>query len=166
MGRVLVGSFESEEDVVAAVRAARQRGLGVVDVYAPYAAHGLGEALGLRPSRLPWACFGLGALGVALGLVFPFWMMNIDWPVNVGGKPRNLLPAFLPVVFEMMVLFAGLGVVLAFLLRCGLYPGKKAAPHFRGATDDRFVLVLEGHDATARRLLEELHAVHVEERQG
>src|SRR5271166_1942554 len=139
MKRVFVGTFATEEDVLGAARAARERGLRIADAYTPYAVHGLDRAMGLRPSRLPWVCFGLGLLGAVFKLTFQFWAMAVDWPINVGGKPWNSLPAYVPVTFEVMVLLAGLGVVFAFLLRCRLLPGKQATPLFRGATDDTFL---------------------------
>src|SRR5260370_20334631 len=110
--RILVGSFANEEDILEAVRAARARGFRIADVYTPYAVHGLDQAMGLRPSRLPWACFAFGLLGVASALGFQFWTMAIDWPLHVRGQPWNSLPAYVPIAFECMVLGAGLGVVL------------------------------------------------------
>ena len=172
MGRhVLVGSFEREEDVLEATRAAREHGFRIADVYTPYAVHGLDRAMGLRPSRLPWVCFVCGLFGAAFKLWFQFWAMARDWPMNVGGKPWNSLPAYVPVTFEVMVLLAGLGVVFAFLLRCRLFPGKQAAPLFRDVTDNRFVLALENtgaaFDATAAgQLFYDCHAIRVEEREG
>jgi hypothetical protein len=167
MGRVLVASFVREEDVLTATRAAREHGFRIADVYTPYAVHGLDRAMGLRPSRLPWVCLVCGLFGAAFKLWFQFWAMTRSWPMNVGGKPWNSLPAYVPVTFEVMVLLAGLGVVLAFLLRCRLWPGKHAYS-FRGATDDCFVLVLENPAAepdvnAARWLLSDCHAVAVEE---
>jgi hypothetical protein len=166
--RVLVGSFTTEEDVLGAARAAREHGFRIADAYTPYAVHGLDRAMGLRPSRLPWVCFVCGLLGAGLKLGFQFWSMALDWPMNVGGKPWNALPAYVPITFEVMVLLAGLGVVLAFLLRCRLFPGKTAAPPVRGVTNNRFVLVLDlpedAFDASvARRLFSDFHALPPED---
>ncbi|HKI34329.1 MAG TPA: DUF3341 domain-containing protein [Gemmataceae bacterium] len=168
MKRVLVGSFATEEHILGAARAAREHGLRIADAYTPYAVHGLDRAMGLRPSRLPWVCFGLGLLGAVFKLAFQFWAMAVDWPINVGGKPWNSLPAYVPVTFEVMVLLAGLGVVLAFLLRCRLLPGKQATPLFRGATDDTFLLALErpedpGDVSVVSQLFRDFHAVRVAE---
>jgi hypothetical protein len=168
MRHVLVGAFARPENLLGAARAAREHGLRIADAYTPYPVHGLAEAMGLRASRLPWLCFGLCVLGATFKLTFQFWAMAVDWPVNVGGKPWNSLPAYVPVTFEVMVLLAGLGVVLAFLLRCRLLPGKQAVPLFPGTTDDSFVLALEcpkapGDENTARQLLREFHAVGVAE---
>src|SRR5262245_18811767 len=122
--RLLVAAFERENDLLGATTTARERGLRIIDVYTPYAVHGLDEAMGLKPSRLSRACLACGAIGVAIALWFQHWAMSVDWPINVGGRPWNSLPAFVPVAFEVMVLFAGLGVVLAFFIRSRLYPGK------------------------------------------
>ena len=79
-----------------------------------------------RRSRLPVACFLGGATGVGFALWFQFWTTARDWPINVGGRPWNSLPAFVPVAFECMVLVGGLRLVFAWLFRCRLYPGKDA----------------------------------------
>jgi len=169
--RVLVGDFATEEDLLGAARAAREHGFRIADAYTPYAVHGLDRAMGLRPSRLPWACLAFGLIGAASALSSQFWAMTTSWPMNVGGKPWNSLPAYVPVTFEVMVLLAGLGVVLALFVRCRLFPGKEAAPLFRGVTDDRFVLVLDrpedaGDAHAARQLFHEFHAVRVAEWEG
>lgn len=146
--RLLLGTFEREEDILAVTRASRNRGLKIVDVYTPYAVHGLDQAGGLKPSRLPWVCFYLGLFGAAFKVWFEFWTTAVSWPINVGGKPWNSLPAFVPVTFEVMVLFAGVSTVIAFLIASRLRPGKIAKLPDPRVTDDRFVLVLEQTDST------------------
>lgn len=167
--RIVLGAFADERDIVGVTRAARETGLKILDVYTPYAVHGLDRAMGLKPSRLPWVCFLAAVVGAVLKLWFEFWTTMVDWPVNVGGKPWNSLPAFVPVTFEVMVLSAGLSTVFAFLLVRRLWPGKKAVLPAPGVTNDRFVLVLEETDALfdltkVRRLFEEFNVVSVEER--
>jgi hypothetical protein len=167
--RTLIGVFSREEDILTATDAARRDGLTILDVYTPYAVHGLDQAMALQPSRLPWVCFLLGLLGAILKVWFEYWTTAVSWPINVGGKPWNSLPAFVPVTFEVMVLFAGVSTVFAFLLVARLRPWRKAAVIHPRVTDDRFVLLLEQTDARfdvgrVRRLLERHHAVEVEER--
>ncbi len=167
--RVLMGVFESEEDTLRATNTSRLRGFKIVDVFAPYAVHGLDKAMGLQPSRLPWVCFALGLFGAAVKVWFEFWTTASDWAINVGGKPWDSLPAFVPVTFEVMVLFAGVSTVIAFFIVARLMPGKKAVMPYPGVTDHRFVLVLEETDAAfdvgkVRAMLEGLNAIHVEER--
>jgi hypothetical protein len=166
--RLFIGVFDNEDNTLAAVRASRQHGFKVVDVYAPYAVHGVEEAMGLAPSRLPWFVFAVGLLGATLKVWFEFWTTAVDWPVNVGGKPFNSLPAFVPVTFEVMVLFAAVGAVLSFFVVCRLYPAKRVVLPVAGVTDNRFAVVLEQTDSTfepaeVQKMFENFHAVRVEE---
>ena len=151
---VLYSLVKDEADVLAATKHVRSQGLEVVDVYTPYAVHGLDKAMGLSPSRLTWVCFGCGALGALSMTWFQFWTSAVDWPINVGGKPWNSLPAFVPVLFEFCVLLAGLGAVAALFLRCGLLPGRAARIVHPAVTDNRFVLAVY-HTAQVGRV--ELH---------
>lgn len=168
-GRLMIAVFEREQDILAAARTVRGERMAIRDVYAPYAVHGLDRAMGLRPSRLPWVCFALGLAGAALKIAFEYWTTAVDWPVNVGGKPWNSLPAFVPITFEVMVLFAGVSTVIAYFLASGLLPGRKARLAVPGVTNDRFALVIEETDAAfdpdrVRRVLEAHNAIHIEER--
>ena len=146
--RMVMATFDHEDDVLAATRAAREQGYAIRDVFAPYAIHGIDRAMGLRPSRLTWVCFICGMIG-ALGMFwFQHWVAAIDWPIDVGGKPWNSLPADVPVAFESMVLLGGFGSVFALFIVSRLYPGKKAVQPTPEVTDDRFVLVLDELDAS------------------
>jgi hypothetical protein len=167
--RVVVGVFDDEANLLGVTRQARAEGLKVVDVFTPYAVHGLDAAMGLRASRLPWVCFFAAITGAALKLWFEFWTTMVDWPLNIGGKPWNSLPAFVPVTFEVMVLSAGLATVFVFLVLARLRPGKRVAMIHPGVTDDRFVLVVEESDAQfdlaqVRSLFENFDVVEFEER--
>lgn len=167
--RILIGVFPGEHELLNAVRSARILSLKILNAYTPHPVHGLDAALGLRPSRLPWLCFAAAAVGAVLKLWFEFWTAVVDWPMNIGGKPWNSLPAFVPVTFEVMVLSAGVTTVFAFLAISRLRPGRVAVlPHAR-ITDDRFVLVLEQADAgfdpdRVREMLKAAGAVEVDER--
>ena len=113
--RYILGTFADEHDVLEAVTDARRSGLAIDDVYTPYAVHGLDRAMGLRASRLTWVCFIGGTLGFALILYFMYWTSAIDWQLNVGGKPLDSLPAFIPIAFECGMLGGALGAVVGFL---------------------------------------------------
>jgi hypothetical protein len=143
------GVFAREEDLLRAAETVRQRGWQVVDIYTPYPLHQAAALLGLSRSRLPCTAFVFGLLGVALALWFQFWVSALDWPLNVGGRPWNSLPAFVPVTFEMMVLCAGLGMVLCWLVVCRLFPGKEAVLASPRVTDDRFVLEVQSAGSEA-----------------
>jgi len=170
-GRFLLSVYEREEDILGVSRAVRDEGLTIVDVHTPYAVHGLDEAMGLRASRLPWVCFALAIIGATAKVWFEYWTSWLDWPINVGGKPWDSLPAFMPVTFEVMVLCAGVSTVIAFFISRRLFPGRRASIPFEGITDDRFVLIIEETDASfdpdaVRRLLQPFNPVHIEERVG
>jgi len=169
--RMIVASFATEEDILGVTRAARADGLKIVDVYAPYAVHGLDTAMGMKRSRLAWVCFAAGMVGAILKLWFEFWTAGVDWPVNVGGKPWNSLPAYVPVTFEVMVLSAGLVTVFVFLVISKLKPGKSPVLLAEGITNDTFVLAIEQEDATfdlerVRKLLERFNVRSISERYG
>lgn len=167
--RLLVSVFEHEHDILGATNAARENGYKIVDVFTPYAVHGLDAAQGLKKSKLPFVCFALGLTGAVAKLGFQIWTSASSWALNVGGKPFKSVPAFVPVTFEIMVLFAGVGTVLTFLIISKLQPGKKPKVNFSGATDNRFVLVLEQTDAAfdirkIRDMFQPFHLVEMEER--
>ena len=166
--RVAIGVLDDESNLLHLTRAVREAGLKVVDVFTPYAVHGLDEAMGLRPSRLPWICFFAAIIAAGLKLYFEYWATGITWPLNIGGKPWNSLPAFIPVTFEMMVLTAGLTTMFAFLVLARLVPGKRPKVHYPSVTDDRFILVVEESDprfdaARMRRLFEKYGVVEFRE---
>lgn len=166
--RVFLATFDNPTELLAAVRTARARGLKILDVYAPYPVHGLSAALGLPASRLSRVCFVLGAVGAAGMTYFQFWTSAISWPVNIGGKPWNSWPAFVPPIFETMVLAAAVGTAIAFAVVCGLRPGREPAPLPPGATDRCFVLALEPGDGASdqtevRELFAPFGVRHVDE---
>lgn len=109
------------------------------DAFTPYAVHGLDDAMGVKRSFLPWVTFFAGLTGTVTALVLEIWTSAIDWPINVGGKPFVSLPAFIPITFELTVLFGGLATVGALFYVCGLPNIKPLILHPR-ITNDRFVL--------------------------
>ncbi len=164
----LMGIFDDETALIGAIKDARKQRLRIVEVYSPYAVHGLERVLGLKRSRLALVCLLAGATGAVLKMWFEIWTAAIDWPVDVGGKPWNSLPAFVPITFEVMVLFAGLFTVAALLMVSRLWPGRRAKLVHPRVTDDRFALIIEETDAAfdvarVRRLLESHGAVEVTE---
>lgn len=167
--RILLATFEHEDDLLAATNAVRRRGLKILDAFTPFAVHGLDRAMGLKPSRLTWVCFICGMTG-ALGMLwFEHWTAAVNWAIDVGGKPWNSLPSDLPVAFEAAVLLAGFGSVFALFLVSRLFPGKCACVVNPRVTDDRFVLVIEQSNAAfdsaaIKQLMLEHHAVETEEK--
>jgi hypothetical protein len=163
--RYVAAFFQDEDDLVAGAADARQQGFEVFDAYTPFAVHGLDRAVGLPPSRLTWIAFLAGALGLAFGLTLQVWTSAYDWPLNVGGKPFNSFPLFIPVAFELTVLFSGLIAIAVLFARNRLWLFSKRSV-FERVTDDRFVLVLKQADASfdmekALTLFAQHHAINV-----
>jgi len=140
--KVLVATFPQVDGLLSAVRRARREMMRVYDVFAPFPIHGLDEAMGIRHTRLPKVTLLAGLVGLATAVTLQFYTNVLDWPLNVGGKPDNTTLAFIPICFELTVLFGGLATVAAFLLRARLYPGKQAWLVNPGVTNDTFALVL------------------------
>jgi hypothetical protein len=152
--RYTAAFFKREGDLLAAAREARQAGFEVYDVYTPFPVHGMDRAVGLGRSRLTWIAFVAGAIGLMFGLGLQVWTSVYDWPLNVGGKPFNSFPLFIPVTFELTVLFSGLIAIGVLLMRNRLWLFSKRRV-FDRVSDDRFVLVLTQYDASfdARRAM-------------
>jgi hypothetical protein len=166
--KILVATFPHVDNLLRAVRQARREMLRVYDVFAPFPVHGLDDAMGIRHTRLPKVTLIAGLTGLTFALCLQFYANVLDWPLNVGGKPDNTTLAFIPISFELTVLFGGLTTVAAFLLRTKLFPGKKPWLPAAGVTDDVFALVLRKPSAydshrRALALLEECGAASVTE---
>ena len=142
-----VGYFDDPHRVLDALRICRERGIEVEDVVSPFPIHGLDEVLGLRRTRLPWATLAGGLGGLSVGLWLQYWTSASDWPLDVGGKPFDSFPAFVPVGFELTILFAGLCTVFGLLAICRLRPGARVQVERPRTTDDRVALVLRRRDA-------------------
>lgn len=119
MGGV-VGIWHDDHDLVVAARKVREAGYQKFDAITPFPVHGLEEAIGIKRSMIPWVTFIMGATGLACGLALEYWTSAVDWAINVGGKPFFSGPAFVPVMFELTILFAALSSVVALFAFCGL----------------------------------------------
>ena len=116
----------------------------IQEVYTPFYVHGLAEALGLKRTRLGKATFLYGLIGLFFGCWLTYFTMIKDWSMDIGGKPNGTfwqnLPAFVPVIFELVVYFAAHLLVISFFIRSRLYPFKKAENPIKKSSDDKFVI--------------------------
>jgi hypothetical protein len=138
-----VGCFDDEAVLFPAVRQVRKAGYKIHDVYSPMPIHGLDTAMGLRDTSLHTAGFIYAITGTATALSFMSWVFTKDWPLNIGGKPHFALPAWIPITFELTVLFSAVGMVLTFCYLCQLAPFVKKEHFHPRATDDLFVMAIE-----------------------
>src|SRR5678816_2691070 len=136
--KVRVATFTQVDNLLRAVRKARRELFRVYDVFAPFPIHGLDEAMGIRRTKLPYVTLLAALTGLATAVTLQFYTNVLDWPLNVGGKPDNSTLAFIPISFELTVLFGGLATVAAFLLRAKLYPSRPVWLPAPGVTDDAF----------------------------
>jgi hypothetical protein len=167
--RWLVGVYEKEESLLAAIGSLRQGGWLIHDAYTPYPVPGMDKALGLKHSRLGWVTF-IGAMSGALGMgLTEIYVAVIAWPVNIGGKPAASLPAFFPPVFEAGVLAGALGTVGALLWVSQLFPGQEVEIEIPDVNDHRFAVALDADQAPQaaekiRALLEKTGASEILEK--
>ncbi|MBS4060815.1 MAG: DUF3341 domain-containing protein [Bacteroidetes bacterium] len=143
MNKYLTAYYLDEEDLLKGLKKIKSKGVEVADVLTPFPVHGLDKVLGLRRSRLSIIAFAGGAIGATLGFLFQAWVFTRAYPINFGGKPYFAVPSFMPVTFELAVLFAAFSMVFAFLISNNLGPGSKNIIHDEQITDDRFLLVVK-----------------------
>ena len=146
--KFVVGSFDDEGVLFPAVKKVRKTGYKIYDVYTPFPIHGLDKVMGLRDTSLHTAGFIYAITGTATALGFITWALTTDWPMNFGGKPHFSLPAWIPIIFELTVLFSSVGMVLTFCYLCQLAPFVKKEHFNLRSTDDLFVMVLECTEKT------------------
>jgi hypothetical protein len=141
--KFVVGCFDTEDTLFPAVKKVRTAGYKIQDVYTPFAVHGLDHALGMRETSLHTAGFIYGIIGTTTATSCISWIFTKDWPLDIGGKPHFALPAWIPIMFELTVLFAAVGMVLTFCYLCQLAPFVKKHHFNPRATDDLFVMAIE-----------------------
>ncbi len=141
--KFVVGCYDTEDTLFPAVKKVRTAGYKIKDVYTPFAVHGLDHALGERETSLHTAGFIYGITGTITAITSISWIFTKDWPLDIGGKPHFALPAWIPIIFELTVLFSAVGMVLTFCYLCQLAPFVKKHHFHPRATDDLFVMVIE-----------------------
>ena len=145
--KVVYGIYDDEEVLLTAVKEIRSKDIDIKEVYSPFPIHGLDHALGLKRTRLAIAAFFYGALGCIFAFAMTYYIMIIDWPMNIGGKPSFAyylnMPAFVPILFEMTVFFAAHLMVITYFFRSKLFPGQKASNPDIRTTDDKFLMEIE-----------------------
>ena len=146
MKKYVIGVFSDEEILTDALKSVHSAGLKIHDVYSPFPLHNVDDLLGIKRSKLTYVCFGGGLIGLLIAIFFQIYTQAFSWPLIIGGKPFNSLPAFIPIGFELTILFAALITTGAFLYKSNLFPGKDELFLDIPATDDKFVIAVEVQD--------------------
>lgn len=168
--QLLLAEFETPEAIVEAAEQVYAAGYRRFDAHTPFPVHHLDRAMHLPHSKLGWIVFFHGLVGLVGGYLLQMWTMSVDYPLIIGGKPYNSFQAWVIICFELTVLLSAFGAVFGMLAMNGLprlsHPLLTSA-RFRGFSDDRFFLSVEGADphfdpARTRALLERIGSKHVE----
>lgn len=166
----IVAEFATPADLYRACERVRDAGFTRWDAHTPFPVHGLEQAMGLRRSPLPWIVLVMGLTGATLGFALQWWVHSAAYPLVISGKPYVAWPAYIPITFELGVLFAALGAVFGMLglnrLPMHYHPLFRSKV-FERVTDDAFFISIESWDprfdaSATRTLLESLSARHVE----
>jgi hypothetical protein len=180
----VLGAFATVDALVKAARVFRDAGYKRWDVYSPFPIHGIDRAMGTRPTKLPWVVLIAGLTGMTTGILLTIFTMAtefgipfipgagdlIGFPYLISGKPLNSLPAWIPVIFELTILFSVFGAVFGMFLMNRLpllYNPLFKSEMFRRATNDRFFIGVDARDKTfdlekTQALLQEQGALRVE----
>ena len=145
----LMAEFDDANTLVLAAASAHDAGYRRMDAYSPFPIEELHDALGSHRSRLPLIVLIGGLVGCVAGFLLQYWASAIAYPINVGGRPFNSWPAFIPVTFECTILGAALSAVLGMLALNGLpmpYHPVFNVPRFALASRNRFFLCIEARD--------------------
>lgn len=140
---VIYGLYNDEQVLMDAVKVANSKHLEIMEVYTPFPVHGLDPLLGFEESRLHIGGFIYGSLGTMTAFLGMSWIFTKDWPVIFGGKPYWPVPSFIPITFELTVLFAAIGMVVTFYIVNGLGPGVTLPILDNRITDDKFCIAFD-----------------------
>jgi hypothetical protein len=141
--KFVVGIFTDEQVLFPAIKKVRSAGYKIHDVYTPMPIHGLDHAMGLRETSLHTAGFIYGLCGTTTALGGIGWIFNSDWPLNYDGKSHFDLAAWIPITFELTVLFSAVGMFLTFCYLCQMGPFVRKHHFNLRSTDDQFTMVIE-----------------------
>ncbi len=168
--QLLLAEYDSTSSIYNACKEVKKNGYSKWDVCSPFPIHGLDKIMGLKARLLPWLVLCGGLFGCSLAMFFMIWASAYDYPLNISGKPLWSIPAFVPVAFEMTILFSALIAVF------GMFALNKMPTYnhplfeskaFEKVTDDKFFIVIESNDPVfdekkTKEMLQKNGAVNIE----
>lgn len=138
----VVGFYPGPQKILQGMKVVKDANFRSVDAFTPFPIHGMDDAQGLKRSKLPYVTFTFGLTGVTCAFLLEYWTSAVSWPLIVGGKPFNSWPAFVPVMFELTILFAGLSTVFG-MLAFNRLPNTTAKIVDPGITCDKFAIMID-----------------------
>lgn len=166
----VLAEYHTAAEIYHACEKVREAGYDHWDAHTPFPVHGLDKAMGLSASKLPWISLVTGLTGTATALLLQWWVSTWEYPLVISGKPMFSLPAFVPIMFELSILFAAFGTLFGMLAINKLPRWEHPlfhVPRFDRVTDDRFFISIEASDSRydaeqTMQLLRDSGAAHVE----
>ena len=161
--------YNDDDVLLSAVKKIKKKHYDIEEIYTPFPVHGLDKVMGLEPTRIAIAAFIYGCIGIAVATLMMNYIMIVDWPQNIGGKPSfsylENMPAFVPIMFEMTVFHAAHLMVITFYLRSRMWPFKEAENPDPRTTDDHFLIeiITDKPVAALKKLLKDSGAVEINE---
>jgi hypothetical protein len=154
--KYILGHFADPDEMMHGIDKLQENNIPVYDVFTPMPIHGIEDKLGVKRSRLPIAAFCFGATGTLTAFVMIYYMLVYDWPMNIGGKPAFAIPDFVPVMFELTVLFGAFGMVGTFFFKNHLFPGRAPRVMDLRATNDRFIIAIDAQEVKDAKKVDSL----------
>lgn len=169
--KFVIGLYDHEDKLLKAIKKIRSAGVEIYDALTPFPVHGIDPALGLKDTRLHTAGFFFGLTGTTVALTLITFISKFNYPLIIGGKPYWALPSYIPITFELTVLYASIGMVVTYCVRNKLWPGRVPRIFDKRTTDDLFALTFatdhlsEAEIANIKALLNETGAVQVKDKE-
>jgi hypothetical protein len=164
--KLILGVFDNADATFNTTQELVKSGHSVHDVYSPFAIHNLDRVIGVKRTRLSIAAFLFAMMGLSCAILLQTYASYFDWPVNVGGKPSLHIPTYIPITFELSILFTAFGMVISFFIVNRMFWGRNTDVIDIRVTDDRFVIAVKpGKKATdIEDILKSGGAIEVRER--
>ena len=161
--------FDDDDILLDAVKQIVKSKIHINEIYTPFPVHGLDKAMKLKPTNISIATFIYGCIGFTVSILMINYIMIVDWPQDIGGKPSfsyiENMPSFVPIMFELTVFFAAHLMVITFYLRSKLWPFKEAENPDPSTTDDKFLIDMDSGSnlSKTKSMLKKMGAISIKE---
>lgn len=166
----VLAEFDSPASLLTAAKSCQDKGYATLETYSPFPIHGMDDAMKLKPSVLGWIVLAGGFFGLTGGFGMQTWMSAVDYKLIISGKPFFSYPAFVPVTFELMILFSAFAAVFGMFALNKLpewYHPVFKSKSFKRVTSHGFFLSIDSREkdfssTKIKTFLSELNASNVE----